>query len=92
MRDALFAFLRSLPAVAQPNRPHALRFPYDTQLALAVWRALYFRPGRFEPQAAQSADWNRGAYLVQGLGHCSACHASRNALGATRDPAAWPAG
>jgi mono/diheme cytochrome c family protein len=90
--DALFAFLRSLPAVDQPNRPHALRFPYDTQLALAVWRALYFRPGRFEPQAAQSADWNRGAYLVQGLGHCSACHAGRNALGAMRDPAALAGG
>jgi len=90
--DALFAFLRSLPAAVQPNRPHALRFPYDTQLALAVWRALYFRPGRFEPQAMQSADWNRGAYLVQGLGHCSACHAGRNALGATRDPAALAGG
>lgn len=90
--DALFTFLRSLPAVSQPNRPHALRFPYGTQLALAVWRALYFRPGRFEPQPAQSADWNRGAYLVQGLGHCSACHASRNALGATRDPAALAGG
>jgi mono/diheme cytochrome c family protein len=90
--DALFAFLRSLPAVAQPSRPHALRFPYDTQLALAVWRALYFRPGRFEPQAAQTADWNRGAYLVQGLGHCSACHAGRNALGATRDAAGLAGG
>ena len=90
--DALFAFLRSLPAVAQSNRPHVLRFPYDTQLALAVWRALYFRPGRYEPQSAQSADWNRGAYLVQGLGHCSACHASRNTLGATRDPEALAGG
>jgi len=90
--DALFAFLRSLPAAAQPNRPHALRFPYDTQLALAVWRALYFRPGRLAPQTTQSADWNRGAYLVQGLGHCSACHAGRNALGATRNPAALAGG
>jgi len=90
--DALFAYLRSLPAVARPNRPHALRFPYDTQVALAVWRALFFRPGRFEAQAAQPAAWNRGAYLVQGLGHCSACHAGRNALGATRDPAALAGG
>jgi len=90
--DALFAYLRSLPPVARPNRPHALRFPYDTQLALALWRALYFRPGRFEAQAAQPAEWNRGAYLVQGLGHCSACHAERNALGATRDPAALSGG
>lgn len=90
--DALFVYLRSLPPVARPNRPHALRFPYGTQAALAVWRALYFRPGRFEPQATQSADWNRGAYLVQGLGHCRACHAERNALGATRDPLALAGG
>lgn len=82
--DALFAYLRSLPPVMQANRPHALRFPYDTQLALAVWRALFFRPGRFVPDAGQPAAWNRGAYLVQGLGHCSACHAERNVLGATR--------
>ena len=81
--DALFAYLRSLPPVAQPNRPHALRFPYATQAALAVWRVLYFRPGRFEPTGQRAAAWNRGAYLVQGLGHCNACHASRNALGAT---------
>ena len=85
--DALFAYLRSLPAVAQPNRPHALRFPYDTQVALAVWRALFFRPARFEPDATRPPDWNRGAYLVQGLGHCAACHAERNLLGATRDAA-----
>lgn len=83
--DALFVYLRSVPAVAQPNRRHALRFPYDTQAALALWRALYFRPARFEADGAQSAAWNRGAYLVQGLGHCSACHAERNGLGATRD-------
>jgi mono/diheme cytochrome c family protein len=84
--DALFAYLRSLPAVERANRPHALRFPYGTQAALAVWRALFFRPGRFEPDAAHPAQWNRGAYLVQGLGHCSACHAPRNALGAQREP------
>ncbi len=83
--DALFAYLRSIPAVAQANRSHQLRWPYDTQVALALWRALYFRPARFSADPAQSPEWNRGAYLVQGLGHCSACHASRNALGATRD-------
>lgn len=79
--DALFAYLRSLPAVEQPNRPHALRFPYGTQAALALWRALYFRPADFEPDAAQDAAWNRGKYLVQGLGHCAACHSSRDMLG-----------
>lgn len=81
--DALFAWLRTLPPMAQANRAHTLRFPYDTQAALAVWRALFFRPGHFEPQAQQSAEWNRGAYLVGALGHCIACHGGRNALGAT---------
>lgn len=85
--DALHAYLRSLPPVRQPNRAHELRFPYNTQAALAVWRALFFRPGVFEPDPARSAEWNRGAYLVQGLGHCGACHSARNALGATRGSA-----
>ena len=81
--DALFAFVKSLPAAPQVNTPHTVRFPYNSQLALAVWRALYFKPGVFQADAAQSAEFNRGAYLVGGLGHCSACHAARNALGAT---------
>ena len=84
--DALHAYLRSLPAAAQANRAHALRFPFDQQAALAVWRALYFRPSVHTPDALRSAEWNRGAYLVEGLGHCNACHASRNALGATASP------
>ncbi|HET9977512.1 MAG TPA: cytochrome c [Burkholderiaceae bacterium] len=84
--DAIFAFLRTLPAVRQANRAHEMRFPYDNQVALALWRALYFRPAVFVPQADRSAEWNRGAYLVRGLGHCEACHAARNALGATDDP------
>jgi mono/diheme cytochrome c family protein len=82
--DALFAYLQSLPAVAQANQPPTLRFPYDSQAALAVWRALYFKPGLYQADAGKSADWNRGAYLTEGLGHCSACHAARNALGATQ--------
>jgi mono/diheme cytochrome c family protein len=71
-----------VPATAQPNRGHELRWPYSSQAALAVWRALYFRPGTYEADAQRSAQWNRGAYLVQGLGHCSACHTTRNVLGA----------
>lgn len=81
--DAIFMYLRSLPAVAQPNKTHALSFPYNTQAALAVWRALYFSPSRHEVQPEKSAQWNRGSYLVQGLGHCAACHSPRNVLGAT---------
>jgi len=81
--DALFAFLRSLAPQRQPNRPHELRFPYDSQLALAAWRLLYFRPGVHAADAGKPPQWNRGAYLVEGLGHCSACHSTRNLLGAS---------
>jgi mono/diheme cytochrome c family protein len=83
--DALYAFLRSQAPVRQNNRAHDLRFPYNTQIALAVWRALFFAPGEFAPEPAKTAEWNRGAYLVRGLGHCQACHAPRNAFGATQE-------
>ena len=81
--DALYAYLRSLAPARQPNRLHDLRFPYDRQIVLAGWRLLYFKPGVYAPQPARGADWNRGAYLVEGLGHCAACHSPRNGLGAT---------
>jgi len=79
--DALYAWLRTLPPVAQASPPHALRWPYDTPLALAAWRTLFFRPGPWQPDPAQSAEWNRGAYLVNGVAHCAACHGGRNVLG-----------
>ncbi len=81
--DAMFTFLRTVPAVDRANTPHALRWPFNTQVALAAWRALYFRPGVQVDDPARSMEWNRGAYLVQGPGHCSACHSTRNALGAS---------
>jgi mono/diheme cytochrome c family protein len=83
--DAMYQYLRSVPAQARPNTQHRLRWPSSTQAALAVWRALYFSPGQHQDEAAQSAEWNRGAYLARGLGHCSACHSTRNALGASSD-------
>ena len=82
--DALYAYLRSLPPVQQANPAHALRFPYNTQAALAVWRALFFASGQPVADAARSSEWNRGAYLVNGLGHCASCHTPRNALGGER--------
>ncbi|WP_043113242.1 c-type cytochrome [Solimonas flava] len=82
--DAMYAYLRAQPAVRQANRPHELKFPYRFRPLLRGWRLLFFRPGVYQPDPAQSAEWNRGAYLVQGLGHCSACHEARNALGAIR--------
>ena len=90
--DALYVFLQSLPPVAQPNRPHGLRFPYNTQAALAVWRELYFEPASFEPDPTRTADWNQGAYLVRGLGHCTACHSPRDALGGIRQASALSGG
>lgn len=81
--DALYAFLHSLPAVRQANTPHQLRFPFDSQLAVAAWRLAFFKPEVFRPAPGHDAQWNRGAYLVDGLGHCSACHATRNAAGAS---------
>ena len=81
--DAIYAWLRTLEPVSRPNEPHTLRFPYDSQLALAVWRALFFEPQVQEPEPGRSVQWNRGAYLVNGLGHCNACHSGRNLFGAT---------
>ncbi|MEC5216831.1 mono/diheme cytochrome c family protein [Actimicrobium sp. GrIS 1.19] len=81
--DAMFAFFQTVTPVVQANQPHTLRFPYNQPVLLALWRTLYFRPGVYQPEPAKSAAWNRGAYLVTGLGHCSGCHAGRNVLGAT---------
>ena len=81
--DAIFAYLHTLPAVSQKNIAPELRFPYDNRALLYVWRALYFRPGQYTNDDKQSVEWNRGAYLAQGLGHCSACHSPRDSFGGT---------
>lgn len=81
--DAIFAYLKTVPTVQQKNIEPELRFPYDTRALLYVWRALYFRPGVYVNDDKQSVEWNRGAYLTQGLGHCSTCHSPRDSLGGT---------
>jgi mono/diheme cytochrome c family protein len=83
--DAMYAYLKTIPPVSQQNRPHEMRFPYDKRPLLSGWRALYFKEGTFKGNPKQSAEWNRGAYLVEGLGHCSACHAARGAWGGVRE-------
>ncbi|WP_253207324.1 c-type cytochrome [Verticiella alkaliphila] len=90
--DALYAYLRTVPAVSQTSRENTLRFPYDQPLALAAWRALFFRPGVYTPEPGQDETWNRGAYLVNGLTHCAACHTPRNGWGASRGDAALAGG
>lgn len=80
--DALFAWLRRLTPVEQARQPDALRFPWNLPFLVEAWRVLFFKPASFQPDPGRDATWNRGAYLVRGLGHCGACHTPRNALGA----------
>lgn len=80
--DALYAFFRTLAPVSRARRDHNLHFPFDSQAALAAWRLMFFEPATFAPRPDRSAQWNRGDYLIRGLGHCDACHAPRNVLGA----------
>ncbi len=80
--DALYAYLRSIEPIRRANRDPELDFPFNQRWLLVGWRALYFRPEVYRSDPAQDVQWNRGAYLVQGLGHCSACHTARNVLGA----------
>lgn len=82
--DAIFAYLQSLPSIRQRNPPSRISFPFNLRPLLYIWRALYFTEGIYQPEAAKSDEWNRGAYLVQGLGHCNACHTTRNPLGASQ--------
>jgi mono/diheme cytochrome c family protein len=79
--DAIYAYLQSVPPIRQANRPHELRFPFNQRALLIGWRTLYLREGEYQPDTTQSVEWNRGAYLVEGLGHCTMCHTAINALG-----------
>jgi mono/diheme cytochrome c family protein len=80
VRD-LFAFLKTLPPVHGHVRHHDLSFPFNIRRLLGGWKLLFLHGGPFEPDPAQSAQWNRGAYLVNGPGHCAECHSPRNLLG-----------
>lgn len=80
LRD-LWAYLRTLPPSPRANKPHELGVLYRWRLPLSAWKWLYFTPGPFVPDPKASATINRGAYLVQALGHCGECHTPRNFLG-----------
>ena len=90
--DAIFAYLRSVPPVHQPNRPNDLRFPFNNRQLILGWRTLFFQEGEYQPDRTKSAEWNRGAYLVEGLGHCSMCHTPINALGGSSQSQAFEGG
>jgi mono/diheme cytochrome c family protein len=76
--NALWAYIKSVPAVHNTIPKNTLVFPLSVRSGVALWNSLYFKPGMFTPVAGQSAVWNRGAYLVEVLGHCDECHTPHN--------------
>ncbi|WP_375414481.1 cytochrome c [uncultured Bradyrhizobium sp.] len=89
---ALYAFLMTRQPVHAPARANAIAFPLDQRVLIAGWKLLFLRGENWQPDPTQSAEWNRGAYLVEGLAHCGACHTPRNALGAERKRAQFAGG
>jgi mono/diheme cytochrome c family protein len=79
--DAIYAYLRSLTPVRNAVVADQLAWPFSIRMSMIGWNELFFDAGTFKPDPRQSTEWNRGAYLVEGLGHCSACHSPRNVLG-----------
>ena len=85
--DAILAFLKSTPAVSYTPPKNELTFPLEFRFLVKGWNLLYFKAHDFEANSSQSAEWNRGAYLVNGLGHCGGCHTPKNSLGADKTKA-----
>jgi len=90
--QALYAFLMTREPVHAPARENQLSFPLDRRFVIAGWKLLFLRHGTYQPDPAQGAEWNRGAYLVEGLAHCGACHTPRNRLGAEQARAQFSGG
>lgn len=84
----LWAAFRTVPPVAGTSPDHDLTFPFDYRALLRPWKTLFFDPSPLPDDPARSAKWNRGRYLVEGLGHCSACHTPRTPLGGLQASAA----
>jgi mono/diheme cytochrome c family protein len=82
--DALFAYLQSTPAVRYTPPANDLPFPLNFRWTVKGWNLLFLKSDTYQPAPAQSAEWNRGAYVVEGLGHCGACHTPKNMLGADK--------
>lgn len=87
--DKIYDYLRTIPAVSNRIDRNHLDFPFNIRTSMIVWRELFFKAGSYKPDPTQSAVWNRGAYLVEGLGHCSSCHSPRNLMGAIKDSKAY---
>ena len=75
---ALWLYFRTVKPIVEKQKPNKMTFPFNVRPGIAAWQLVYFKPGRYVPDSSQSAAWNRGAYLVEGLGHCGACHTPKN--------------
>jgi mono/diheme cytochrome c family protein len=82
--DAIFAYLKTVPAVNYTAPVNQLPFPLSMRSLIGGWNLLFFDKHEFQNNPQQSPEWNRGAYLVNGLGHCGGCHTPKNSLGADR--------
>ena len=80
LRD-LFAYLKTLPSMQDKSKPHDVPFPFNVRRTLGGWKFLFLDGKPFEGDPTKDATWNRGAYLVNGPGHCAECHSPRNILG-----------
>lgn len=89
---ALYAYLMAQQPVRQKNQQSQLTFPFNLRPLMAGWNLLFNRTGETAPDTSRSAEWNRGRYLVDGLGHCGACHSPRNLLGAEKSGKAYLSG
>lgn len=83
--DAIYDYLSTLPRVKKEKPENELPWPLSWRLSLAGWRLLYFEPEPFQPNPGKSEAWNRGAYLVEGPGHCAGCHTEKNFAGADKE-------
>jgi mono/diheme cytochrome c family protein len=90
--DAMFAYLRTLPPVRHEFERNKLSFPFNIRALMTVWNWLYLDKGPYQPDASKSAAWNRGAYLVEGLGHCQACHTPKTMMGGPKTSKAFQGG
>ena len=89
---SIYLYMKTVRPVHAPAKSNELQFPYNLRIALRAWNKLFHTPDTYAADPLQSAEWNRGAYLVQGVGHCGACHTPRNFLGAERTDMALTGG
>jgi mono/diheme cytochrome c family protein len=89
---SLYLFTKSIEPAHAEARPNELKFPYNLRFGLRAWNRLFHDQGAYAADPTKSTDWNRGAYLVQGIGHCGGCHTPRNFLGAERSDLALSGG